>query len=204
MIGNGLGANLFVGGDQNRQFVYTNSFGEYFYGVRLSLDLFDLIGLSNRYLALKAGGHYNRNFHENILYNDRSSVYDIKRKSYSCDLALSLFNRIRITLMYGYGIVLDDFDNNDKYDFRYRGHEMKIMAVVVKNFLETGFRFDRYDAENSIFGGKDIEIRYTVAITFIIDSFLKIQANYMEKRTEGELNKELDDDIFILMLQYRL
>jgi len=44
MISNGLGANEYIGASESRQFLYANAFGAYFYGARLSYDVFKEFG----------------------------------------------------------------------------------------------------------------------------------------------------------------
>lgn len=203
MISNGLGANLFVGGNESRQFVYTNTFGAYFFGTRLSWDIMRLFHLVDFPVSsFRLGGHRNRNRHPNILYNDTKTVLDIDRESWSSDIQIIIFNRIRLTGMYGKGVVEDDFDNNNEPDYRYHGYELRVIVEILKDRLEAGFRFDSYTDENSIFGGEETMKTYTLGINYYIPPGLRMQPNYKWKRLEGELNIETNDDIFILSAQY--
>ena len=76
MVGNGLGANNYVGAEENRQFVVANAIGAYFYGARLSYDLLYELRQRLRPTAfyLELGGHANCNHHPNLIYND-NQVY---------------------------------------------------------------------------------------------------------------------------------
>lgn len=205
MVGNGLGANLFIGGEENRQFVYTNSFGAYFYGLRLSynpVQMFKVPDLS--VLSVRFGGHFNYNRHPDILYNDRSTVLDIDRYSWSCDMDISVFDRILLGFMYGGGAIRDDFDNNDETDYKYSGFEAKIIAVMIKDHLEAGFRFDSYTYENAVFGGRETTYTYTIGITCSILQYIRIQANYKIKTLNSTINNDLNDNIFILQMQFHI
>ncbi len=203
MTGNGLGANLFVGGDETRQFVYANNAGSYFHGVRLELNLRRIPLMEQSPLTdLTLGGHANVNDHEDILYNDKKTVLDIKRNSWSVDLRLELWNRFRLSGMRGGGVVEDDYDNNREPDYRYSGEEFKLMAVIVPDSLEAGGRYDSFTFENSVFGGKETENVTTVGLSYFPQDRLMIQADYKWKKLDSEINLETDNNIFVLQVQY--
>ncbi|MFC1670244.1 porin, partial [Spirochaetota bacterium] len=202
MLGNGFGANNFTGGPENKGSVYTNSPGDHFYGFRLSWDIASFFGINKFFLtSLKPGGHFNYNRHNNLLYNDAKTVLDIKRKSWSCDLYIELFKRIRITGMYSRGLVDDDFDDDNKIDYSYQGWEAKIMVVILKDMLEAGFRYDAYRYENAVFGGYELLENYTIGINYYPFKSLKVMANFKWKTLSGELNNDLDDNIFTIVVQ---
>lgn len=207
MAGNGLGANLFVGGDENKQYAYSNGFGAYFYGARASFDLINPLGKkligSWPLTSFCIGGHYSRNRHPNFLFNDTKTVLDIKRESWSADVRIILFGRIRMTGMYGRGIIRDDFDNDNEPDYRYRGLEIKGIVEIIKNTLEAGFRYDTYTNKNSIFGAEETIKNYTAGITFTYQPHIKFQINYKWKRLDSTLNPDTDDDILTIAGQYR-
>ena len=206
MLGNGLGANLFIGGDENKEFVYTNSFGAYFYGVRLSWDLIKYFikdeqdGFPVNSFCL--GGHYNRNKHNDILYRDTKTVLDIDRESWSVDMQIMILNRIRLIGMYGKGVIKDDIDYNNETDYTYSGWELKGIVEILKDTLKAGFRFDSFTEKNSIFGGVEESTNaYTIGLEYISKLQLQLQLNYKWKCLDSDLNKDKDDDIFTIALQ---
>jgi hypothetical protein len=207
MTGNGLGANLFIGGPEKKQFVYGNEFGAYFYGIRASVDIMktlrDMTGITTPVGILSLGGHYDKNNHPNILYNDQKTVLDIKRTSWSVDAQVKVLDRLRLTGMYGKGSVDDDFDYDGKSDFVYSGWEFKAIAVILRDLLEAGIRYEEFRSEKSIYAGHSTAAAWTAGITLLHGDHLRLMANYKWKFMEGELAKELDDDIFILQMQYK-
>ena len=205
MASNGLGANLFTGGPEKKEYVYTNKFGEYFYGARLSYDfapLFKAAGLGFMPLQLIIGGHYNYNRHDNILYNDTKTVLDLKRDSYSGDVRLNLFKRIRLTGMYGAGHVDDDFDNDGDTDYEYSGWEAKCVAVIIPGRLETGVRYDEFESEKTIYGAPETDKVLTLGVTSVFIRQLRFQVNYRIKKRESPLSNDLDDNALLLQMQY--
>ncbi|MBN1410416.1 MAG: hypothetical protein JW969_06195 [Spirochaetales bacterium] len=202
MLGNGFGANNGIGGNEKKGTVFANAIGDYFYGVRLSCDAVHLFGFVDSFVtSLVPGGHFNYNIHNNILYNDGNTVLDIRRASWSLDLRMELMDRIRFTGMYGQGTVDDDFDNNGETDYSYQGWEAKVMANIITGILETGFRYDGYRYENSIFGGYEILHNFTVGVNYFPVPNLKITGNYKWKLLGGELNGDIDDNIFVISVQ---
>jgi hypothetical protein len=105
--------------------------------------------------------------------------------------------------MYGKGIINDDTDNNNKYDYSYSGWEIKAVLVILPQWLELGFRYDTYTGENTILNGQETMIAYTFGLTFMFKEYVKIQANYKWKFLDSELNNDFDDNIFILQTQFK-
>jgi len=208
MVGNGLGANMFVGGPEKKQTLYSNKFGAYFYGFRGTFDIMDMlrqtVGIDLFVSSLALGGHYNRNNHPDSLYNDQKTVIDIDRESWSVDGGIELFKRLRLTGMYGWGIVRDDFNHDGEPDYEYSGWEIKAMVVLIQDWLEAGFRYDEYIWKKSIYAGESTAITYTVGMNFFYGSHLTVQANYKWKLARGGLTQDLNDDIFILQIQFKI
>lgn len=205
MISNGFGAHNYVGGNEDKQFVYTNRFGEFFYGVRVQAEFIPLFQVTDKILTrFNVGGHYNYNKHDDILYNDQKSVYDINRSSWSTDISISFFDRVHIAALYGAGTIDDDFDKDNNRDLYYKGSELKISIDIIREQLSCGFRYDTYTEKNSIFGGLSVFKNYTFGFTLIPHDQLKIQTNYKLKYIESDLQQDPDDNIFIVMLQYSL
>lgn len=204
MAGNGLGANLFIGAAENKQSVYTNPFGAYFVGARLSYNLTSLLTNDwekSRIPLVEIGGHYCTNRHDNVLLGDTTTVIDINRRSWSVDLRITVMERVRLTAMMGEGLVLDDFDNDGKIDYRYGGWELKAVAIIISDRLEAGFRFDAYREEFSESGSVDESDSYTLGLTYTPSQHVRLQANYKWKTLSSETNPEIDDNVFLIALQ---
>jgi hypothetical protein len=205
MVGNGLGANNYVGAEENRQFLIANDFGAYFYGARLSYDLLYELRQRTRPMAvyLEVGGHLNYNHHPNLIYND-NKVYDLERWSWSADARLGLFERLRLTGMYGAGQVEDDFDGDGKPDYTYSGWEAGAMVRVVPRFLEAGLRWDSYSWSRAVTGGWSTAGALTAGLTWTPDPRVRVQLNYKRKILFSELDPDIDNDLAVLALQLRL
>ncbi len=203
MIGNGFGANNFIGGEENSQTIYSNRFGEYLYAARICLDIIKLINIKSIISSFTISGHYNHNYHHDILYNDTNTVLDIKRNSWSTDLKISLFNRLHFTMLYAKGIINDDTDNDNKTDFTYDGYDLNFIADITRNKLQAAFRYETYTEKNSIFSGTDSIIHYTLGFNYCTSTNLKLKLNYKLKYLKSNLNNDFDNNIFILLLQYQ-
>ncbi len=205
MVGNGLGAGMYVGGGTKKQFVLANNPGAWFYALRaewspLLTFRFDLPAVN----FLKIGGHGSYNIHPDFLYNDGNTVLDLKRHSWSVDIQLGILSRLRLNAMYGSGEVNDDFDNDGRTDFLYRGWEVRAVVVVVPRFLEAGLRYDWYNYEKTIFGGEEDIGTLTGGVTFIPSTLLRLQLNYMFRVTGGGSSRYDKDHIGILQFQARI
>ena len=100
MVGNGLGANRFVGGREAKEAVVANDFGAYFYGLRV--DLGREIGeplAPFRGSSFQAGGHVNWNRHPDVLLDDERTVVDLDRRSWSVDARAAIAGRVRVTAL---------------------------------------------------------------------------------------------------------
>jgi hypothetical protein len=205
MVGNGLGAGNFVGAEESRQFILANSFGAFFYGARLSYDL--LYELRQRLrpaaLYLELGGHASINHHPNLIYND-NQVYDLERWSWSLDARLGLFERLRLTGMYGCGQVEDDFDADGQPDYTYSGWEAGAVVRVIPRFLEAGVRWDSYTWSRAVTGGWSTAGALTAGLTWTPDPRVRMQFNYKRKLLYSELDPDLDNDLAVLALQLKL
>lgn len=204
MIGNGLGADLWVGGNEKREYVFANEFGDFFYGLRLSCELSELIepGREKPLLkSLKIGGHFNGNYHQNLIFKDEKTVMDIERESWSFDVQVNLLDRLRLTWMTGRGIVLDDFDNDDKIDYIYKGSEFKAMFVIVPERFEAGFRYDTFVEEFFENESESTFDTYTFGITYSLKPDLRFQLNYKMKELNSRINPDIDDNILLLAAQ---
>jgi len=204
-MGNGLGANLFIGGGTEREFIITNP-GDFFYGARLELSLPEVIVL---------GGHVNANRHDNMVFNSGRVVYDLNRLSASADLRVTIpGSGIRLGGLYGWGEIDDDFDNDGRTDLVYQGGEVRLvwqLNPLLQRISWSGFferhRFGlgaRYDGFSSIWNGSGAAVRqhtFTLGATYSFDAYLKVQLEWALHRTEDPDQRDLGDDALILAVQ---
>lgn len=186
MIGNGLGSNLNIGGSGNPGFMVGNKFGDYFYGIRAEALPFEWMTI---------GGHYNYNVHNNMLFNDKKTVYDIDRTSWSADCRLKLPWGFRATGMYGQGVIDDNWLRIDKKNYEYAGWEAKVFKEFFNDKLELGVRYDSYGYEINESGQTIDENDWTFGINYKPISFVRLQLNYMIKDTVHPYEKDLRDNV---------
>lgn len=206
MVGNGLGANLFISGSNKPEFILTNR-PQFFYGVRVCAD--DLFGV------VSIGGHFSYNKHDNMLFKSFRAVFDLNRKTASGDVAVTI-PRTGVTLSgaYGWGVIDDDFDNDHRTDFQYQGWESRVVyrlnpllarltrADWLKHHLfKLTFRFDNLTSESDDSGVRIQQNNYTMGINYHFRSFLKVQLNYIIKKTKDPANPDLDDNVLFINMQ---
>lgn len=126
LVGNGLGANLFIGGKQRKGFLYGNGPADLFYGLRVDADLRP---------GLTAGGHASLNRHDNSLLNDAKTVIDLRRWSWSADLGWILPRGVTLHGMYAAGAVDDDYYRDRRTNYEYQGYELKALVWLVPDRL---------------------------------------------------------------------
>lgn len=192
MVGNGLGANLFIGGRESKEFIFSNDFGDYFYGARLDVSL-------SRSLSL--GAHYSQNKHDNMIFNDEKTVFDLDRYSWSADLRLEL-PPVQFITLYGAGKVDDDYFYTEQKDLEYLGWEAKLLVSLIRDILQLGVRYDMY-TEKFFEGGNPIDRKnLTFGVNFIPMRNIRFQLNYIFKETGDKTEPDLDDNILFLNVQY--
>ncbi|MBM3242443.1 hypothetical protein FJZ31_39795 [Candidatus Poribacteria bacterium] len=192
MTGNGLGANLFISGKESKEFIFSNNLGDYFYGVRLDVSPLKWLFL---------GGHYSLNKHDNMLFNDGKTVFDLDRYSWSIDSRLD-FRRVRFVAMYGAGKVDDNYFYTDQEDLKYSGYEAKFLVWLIDNLLQLGVRYDTYTHKYLESGISTDQNNLTFGVNFMPMSGMCIQLNYVFKKTENKIEPDLDDNILFLNFQY--
>lgn len=205
MLGNGLGANLFIGGGTQKEFIITNP-GDFFYGARLELSLPGVVTL---------GGHINHNRHDNMVYNSGRVVFDLDRLSASGDLQLTIPGTgIRLGGLFGWGEIDDDFDDDGRTDLKYWGGEARLLWILNpllqriswsdllrRHQLGLGARYDNF---SSIWNGAGATVRehtVTAGISYRYDPHIKVQLEYMLRRTDDPDQADLADDALILSVQ---
>ncbi len=191
MIGNGLGHSLYIGGKESKEFIFSNEFGDYFYGLRL-----DWMPTEN----LTIGGHYSVNNHDNVLFNDEKTVFDLKRQSHSLDARYDC-PAARFALMYGGGVIDDDFFHTGEKNLDYSGWEAKVF-VPINDSIEAGLRYDNYSYTAHGSPLATDQNNWTLGLNYLLEPDIRVQFNYMAKDTNDGINPDLDDDILFVNFQY--
>jgi hypothetical protein len=206
MVSNGFGANRFIGGSERKQEVFANPFGACFIGVRVSCDLLGVEKERSKKqpgTRIRIGGHVSWNNHPNIVLDDERTVLDVRRRSFSVDVRADLGGVLKLTAMYGEGVVGDDFDNDGKADYKYHGYELKAMVTLIKNCLETGVRYDAYYDESYENGFENVLHSWTAGLNYTIKPEIKIQLNCKLKFVESDTLDDTRDDVFMLAAQVK-
>lgn len=209
MIGNGLGGNLFFGGRTAREYVLTNG-AQFFYGARLEVDPFlDIISL---------GGHLNYNKHDNIVFNSGRTVYDLYRKSCSGDLRIRIPQTgLQLTGTYGYGIVLEDYDQNKKVDFEFSGWDANLvwrlnplirlftgLTRSSRHYVDLSFRYELYTTKADEVNKATLEYQWTAGITYGFAENVRVRFNAIFRLVDEPYVKDLDDNAYLLSVQFNV
>jgi len=192
MAGNGMGANRYIGGRENEEFLYTNSLGDMYYGGRLEIAPVHWV---------TAGMHASSNEHNDFALGDRGPVMDIDRKVWSVDIAAGHPRSPRIYGFYGEGEMADYFDAQ-QYLFDYSGWGLQAVWPMLSGRLELALRFDRFISESGRDGNETIQDDWTAGINFSPLENLRLQLNYVNKRASNEFESDIDDDILYMNFQF--
>jgi hypothetical protein len=192
MVGNGLGANLFVGGKQNMEFIHTNGLWNWFYGLRVDAAPLDWLAV---------GGHGSLNRHDDMMFNDARTVIDLHRRSWSADALVRLPHRTRVRGLYAGGVADDDYYRDARSNFEYAGYEVKAFHWLPPERLEVGLRFDRYEYEFSESGDRVVQDSWTAGANYYCGEEIKVQANYVWRQTDQQYEPDLDDDALLVSAQ---
>jgi hypothetical protein len=192
MIGNGLGHSLYIGGRESKEFIFTNNFGDYFYGLRADWMPSD---------DLTIGGHYSINKHKDVLFNDETTVFDLDRKSHSIDIRYDNPD-YKLAFMYGGGVIDDDFFHTGERNLDYAGWEGKILVPLNKT-VEAGLRYDNYSYTAHGSPSATDQNNWTIGLNYNLEKDMRVQVNYMLKDTNTIGEPDLDDDIFFVNFQYK-
>jgi hypothetical protein len=205
MLGNGLGANLFIGGGADKEFIITNP-GDFFYGGRLQLELPEWAAL---------GGHVNYNQHDNMVFNSGRVVYDLDRISASGDAQLSVPGTgLRLCGLLGWGRIDDDYDDDGRTDLVYWGGEGRLVwqlnpllqhlwwtDLLERHLFELGVRYDNYSSEWNGTGSVVEQHTWTFGLTYRYDPYIRAQLNVLLRRTDDPDLPDLDDNVLLLAVQ---
>jgi hypothetical protein len=191
MVGNGLGANRYIGGSANEEFLFTNSIGDMYYGARLEISPVS---------ALNAGVHGSFNQHNDASLGEHGPVFDIERSTWTMDIDAVLPWMQRIYAFYGQGD-MDDYFDAQRYLFDYSGYGIQTV-VPTGDFLELALRFDRFVSESGRDGNEMVEDNWTGGINFSPMEHLRLQLNYTYKKATNEFESDIDDNILLLNFQF--
>jgi hypothetical protein len=209
MLGNGLGANKFIGGGTGKEYIISNA-GQFFLGARVeAADFFGVVTL---------GGHFTWNRHDDMVFNSGRTVYDLNRMTWSGDLRISIpTTGIRIGGLYGGGVIDDDYDDDGRTDVKFSGWEARLMfrlndpisaargsAFLPDHLIEVGARFEQYIYEWNESGSSIIESVWTIGASWSFRSYVGLKLNYMIRKTEDPSLWDLDDDALILQVQFAI
>ncbi len=192
MAGNGMGANRYIGGGENEEFLFTNSFGELYYGARFE---------ASPHKLLTAGVHASYNRHDNVALGDRGPVFDIRRTTWTADLRAGIPTGRRFYAFYGRGD-MDDFFNSQQYLFDFSGWGAQAVYPVKARRIEVALRFDRFTSESGNDGNNTVQNNWTGGFNFSLANNMRMQLNYISKRTTNAFDPELDDDVLFVNFQF--
>ncbi len=192
MVSNGIGANRYIGGDTSEEFIYTNSFGDFYYGARLEIAPSPIIAL---------GTHLSMNKHDNMTLGDRGPVYDIDRRVWTADSRIELPTGLRLEGFYGVGS-MDDFLESQNYRFDYSGWGIWAVQPLLDGMFELCFRYDTFTHEYNNDGNDTSQNDLTAGINYRPSEYLRLQLNYAFKQTMNEYEEDLSDNILYLNAQF--
>jgi len=192
MVSNGIGANNFIGGKENPEFMFTNNFGDFFYGARLELE---------PYSGIILGGHYCFNRHNNSLLQDKKTMVDLDRFSWSSDLQVHLPWATHAYGFYGKGR-LRDFWTAESYWLDYEGWGVELLQGFFKDRLQLGVRYDTLITELMRDDNEIEQNNWTFGLNFRPLPAFRLQVNYVDKNTVNEFADDLDDNIFYANFQF--
>ncbi len=192
MVGNGTGANSYIGGSESEEFLFTNSFGDFYYGFRTDL-----------YLAawLRTGTHFSLNRHENAALDARGPVFDLDRKVWTADFSADLPWGQRLDGFYGRGSI-SDFWDAQQYEFRYDGWAVWTIQPLLEGAIELALRYDIFTTEFNGDGNETSRKDWTAGVNYRPAENLRLQLNYIHKTTANRFEPDPDDDILYMNVQF--
>jgi len=210
MIGNGLGANLFVGGYSLKQYLLSNPVGQYFFGMRVEFEPW------KKHLTI--GGFFNYNDHENVALNDSGTVLDIRRRSWDVDVQLEIPNTgLNFAGLYGSGSVMDDASGTGKHDMDYFGWEAQVvwrLSPLIQRFTKAKFLDDhgfdvvfRSDNLSQRFYEGDYYRYYTFTYgaNYRFKRYVKMQLEGINRIVPNSLNEgNVNHDAIMLSVQFEV
>ncbi len=192
MVGNGIGANKYIGGGESDEFIYTNEFGDYYYGLRI--ELIPSNGLS-------LGGHVSSNSHADMALDKRGPVFDIDRGVWSFDIGARLPWKQRLNGFYGSGVMKDYWDSI-AYRFEYTGWGLWTMQPLFDDRIELGIRYDFFSTDFYSSGSRTDQKNWTFGANYSPEKYIRIQLNYVVKDNVDEFEPDTDDNILFMNFQF--
>lgn len=192
MVANGIGANKYIGGRESKEFLFTNTFGDFYYGLRLELTPIHRITV---------GTHYSVNKHDDVALDERGPVFDLDRNVWTADVRAELPWGQRIIGFYGNG-EMDDFWEAQRYRFDFDGWGLWTIQPLLTNRIELGLRFDTATTEFNRDGNETTQKNWTVGVNYCPETYLRLQLNYVMKETVNDFEPDIDDDIIFLNAQF--
>jgi hypothetical protein len=192
MVSNGIGANKYIGGRESNEFLFTNKFGDFYYGARLELT---------PVRPVTVGLHYSMNRHDEAALGERGPVYDLDRRVWTVDLATELPWGQRLEGFYGNG-GMDDFLESQPYRFDYDGWGLWSLQPLFDGLIELGLRYDAFTTEFQEDGNETSERNWTMGMNVHSEEYLRLQLNYVYKKTVNEFEPDIKDNILLINFQF--
>ena len=209
MVGNGLGANLFISGQTARGFLVTNR-PQFFYGARVEVEPI-------RHVVL-LGGHFSRNKHDNVVFNSGRTVFDLHRLSASGDLEIRVAEiGLRGGGQGGWGAVLEDDNGDERVDYRYFGGSgwvsWNLMPLLRRasagrwsadHHLSIGYRYERFTTQVDEASIRTHQDNHTWGLSWQYREWVKLQLEVVHRVTDKPYEHDLDDDLILLSALFSL
>ena len=192
MVGNGIGANRYIGGGESEEFLYTNRFGDFYYGCRVE-------GRPAGWLT--CGSHASVNVHEDAALGARGPVFDIDRRVWTVDAEARLPWRGRIEGFFGRGS-MDDFFDAQRYLFDYSGWGVWMLQPLLEGRVELGLRYDRLTSEFNEDGDETTLGTWTIGLNYSPETYIRVQIDYIFKESMNTFEPDYDDDILFINIQF--
>jgi hypothetical protein len=209
MIGNGLGANLFISGQTARGFLVTNR-PQFFYAARVEMEPLREVIL--------VGGHVSWNKHDDVVFNSGRAVFDLHRLSASGDLEIRVAEiGLRGGGVGGWGAVLEDDNGDDRVDYRYFGGSgwvsWNLMPMLRRasagrwsrhHHLSFGYRYERLTTQVDEAGFLTHQDDHTFGLSWQYREWVKLQLEVVHRVSDVPYEHDLDDDLVLLSALFSL
>lgn len=192
MASNGIGANKYIGGRESEEFVFTNSPGDLYYGMRAEFSPIP---------RFTAGIHASTNEHSDMALDARGPVFDIDRSVWTVDSGILAPGGGRVYCFYGSG-EMRDFHGALEYLFDYSGWGVQGIQPLAGGALEVGARFDRFVTGFNEDGDERRRDHLTLGVNLFPADNVRVQVNYVHKETVEEFEPDTGDDILYVNFQF--
>lgn len=199
MLGNGFGANHYMGGHQHHE-----SGGIFADGVRGFLASGRLEGEFRGLVCVGVFGSRNR--HENFIENDKKTVRHLDREAMGTDLAVQ-YRLLKLAGTAAFGRVGDNYPLgalSEADALCYGGWETRLIAGRFWNIVEMGVRYERVVHEYNENGYDKVDDNLTLGVNAYYFGFGKAQLNYLVRLPRDRRQKadHLRDNLLVLNLQF--